>query len=172
MSSLAAVCHLFLQLQLTFLPKNNILEEPKKSLTTSKCTFVCRLWGVYLQVLGDGMCWAVGDHENGIGLADHPVASLYLPSLPVSHSCPHSSHTENSIVWVVQFPVRGRDFIHLSIYLFIQFFTLKTRSVFIRIIGEDMMCHVSRQAARYLCTHMYPSTILRAYSAASLKYCR
>lgn len=53
------------------------------------------------------MCWAVGDHKDGVGLTDHPVCDLYLSSLPVSHSCSHSSHTKSSVVWVVQLPVRG-----------------------------------------------------------------
>lgn len=56
------------------------------------------------------MCWAMGDHENGVGLADHPVCNLYLPSLPVGHSCSHGSHTKSSIVWVVQLPARGKRF--------------------------------------------------------------
>lgn len=66
------------------------------------------VWGgVYLQVLGDGMCWTVGHHENGVGPADHRMADLYLPSLPVAHACSHRRHSQSSIVRGVQFPVWG-----------------------------------------------------------------
>lgn len=75
-----------------------------------------RLSSIYFQVFSDGMCWAVGDHENSVGFADHPMSNFYQPSLPVVHSCSHGSHTESSIVWVVQFPVRGRKS-HLFQYL-------------------------------------------------------
>lgn len=73
----------------------------------SKCT--------YVQVFSDGMCWAMGDHENSIGFADHPMSNFYQPGLPVVHSRSHGSHTESSVVWVVQLPVRGRRF-HLFLY--------------------------------------------------------
>lgn len=60
---------------------------------------------VYLQVLGDGMCWSVGNQQNGVGLAHHPVSDLYLPGLPVIHSRSHGSHAQGGVVWVVQLPV-------------------------------------------------------------------
>lgn len=60
---------------------------------------------VYLQVFGDGMCWSVGNQQNGVGLAHHPVSDLYLPGLPVIHSGSHRSHAQSSVVWVVQLPV-------------------------------------------------------------------
>lgn len=59
----------------------------------------------YLQIFGDRVRCSVGDHDDGVGLADHCVSNLYLTSLPVSHSCSHGSHSQSSVVWVIELPV-------------------------------------------------------------------
>lgn len=68
----------------------------------------------YLQVFGDGVRWAVGDHEDGVGLADHPVADLYEPRLPVIHAGSHGGHAQSRVVGVVQFPAGGDGYVRAS----------------------------------------------------------
>lgn len=54
------------------------------------------------------MVGSVGDHEDAIGLADHAMAHLNLPSMPVGDACPHNGHAHLGVVWVVQLPVGER----------------------------------------------------------------
>lgn len=68
----------------------------------------CRVGELYLQVLCDWMCCTMGDHQNGVCLADHTMSNFYQPSLPVVHSCSHGSHSKSGVIGVVQFPVRGQ----------------------------------------------------------------
>ena len=60
----------------------------------------------YLQVSGDGVVGSVGDHEDAVGLADHLVAHLQLPCMPVGDPCPHDGHPQQGVVGVVQLPVQ------------------------------------------------------------------
>lgn len=56
----------------------------------------------------------MGDHENSIGLADHPVADLDEPRLPVIHSGSHGGHAQSRVVGVVQFPAGGDVYFRAS----------------------------------------------------------
>lgn len=49
----------------------------------------------------------MGDQENCVGLAHHPMTNLYVPSLPVCDSRSHGSQAQCSIVVVVDFAVKN-----------------------------------------------------------------
>ncbi len=50
------------------------------------------------------MRWAVGDHQDGVGFADHAVSDLDEAGLPVRHAGPHRGHSQLSVIGMVQFP--------------------------------------------------------------------
>ena len=63
---------------------------------------------MYLQVLGDGVVGSMCDHENGVGLADHAMAHLDEPCVPVSHASPHGGHAQLGVIGVVQLPAQEK----------------------------------------------------------------
>lgn len=53
------------------------------------------------------MVGSVGDHEDGVGLADHFMANLDEPCVPVGHTSTHGGHAQMGIIGVVQLPAQG-----------------------------------------------------------------
>ena len=68
----------------------------------------------YLQVFGDGVCGAMRDHQDGEGLADHAMADLDEPCLPVCDPCPHGGQAQRRVIGMVQLSVKRTTVQRLS----------------------------------------------------------
>ena len=54
------------------------------------------------------MTGSMADQEDTVGLADHAVAHLNLPCMPVCDACTHDGHAQVGVVVVVQLPVEEK----------------------------------------------------------------